>query len=270
MKKTGSIGIRFVIFAMIGGGFLAWDGIGEIRVAGNASTEAVSTNLSDIESDSDWKENFLLIGEHVAINSELIYSYQIDDEVDGETPDEMNINYCYYPIISWDHEHFSQRDKLIELYGDFDSIPDDEYPSVDSFRVLVKTEKFKTVGDINFNWAVQESIQGLIINKLDSLDSDEEELIQSSFPNLDMKKVLILEEGRSPISPLKGYGFITLGSLLILGSIGALLFLILKGKSNSKETKEIIGEENYANTPAATIETPAAEEFETKHKGPEL
>ena len=78
--------------------------------------------------------------------------------------------------------------------------PGVEMPVIDTFAVLVKTEKFDTVGDLPETFDRASSIEGLIINEIDSLDDDEEKLIQQSFPSLDLDEVLILEEDRKPAS----------------------------------------------------------------------
>ncbi len=66
--------------------------------------------------------------------------------------------------------------------------------------------------------------QNLVINQIDSLDSEEEDLVKQNFAKADLDKVLILEEGREPASLFKSLGMVFGGIVLTLGG-AAWMFL---------------------------------------------
>jgi hypothetical protein len=79
----------------------------------------------------------------------------------------------------------------------------------------------------------QDSVKGLVINRIDSLDSEEEKLIKENFPSLDIDKVLILEQDRTPASLFKSMGMMAGGMLLALVGVG--LFFVGGGETASTE-----------------------------------
>ena len=137
------------------------------------------------------------------------------------------MNFAYYPIISDSHPFFMKLTLLVAQYGDIDRIPDKAFPNVDNFTVLIKTERFDTVGSIPKDWKEEKSVTGLVINKIKKLDGKERELMNQSFPKVDLDKVLILEEGRTPTSSVAALGMIVGGVVLI---IAGLLMLVGAGK----------------------------------------
>ena len=103
-------------------------------------------------------------------------------------------------------------------------------PTIKEFKVLVKTNKFKTIGGIPDDFPLEPSLQGLVINRIHSLGKDEKNLIQQSFPQLDLTKVLILEEGRKPTSSLLALGMV-LGGIVVAASGGIGFWLGMNGDS---------------------------------------
>ncbi|MGJ8653936.1 MAG: hypothetical protein ACSHX8_11730 [Opitutaceae bacterium] len=63
-----------------------------------------------------------------------------------------------------------------------------------------------------------------MINRIESLDSEEAGLLRESFPHINLDEVWIVEEGRLPSSQGKSVGMMAGGGLLMLA--GA--FLLVK------------------------------------------
>jgi hypothetical protein len=129
----------------------------------------------------------------------------------------------YYPIISESHPFFIQLGSLTAEYGDIDNIPDNLWPDIDNFSVLVKTVDFNTVGDIPDTWIYEDEIQGVVINQIESLDSDEKKLLWESFPTADLNNVLILDKGREPSLTFLPHLMIIGGVVLIFLGIGIII-----------------------------------------------
>ncbi|MBN2685315.1 MAG: hypothetical protein JXR40_08545 [Pontiellaceae bacterium] len=212
---------RWKIALIVAGGALAFTGFQEWLVSRGTTQEPQRVELVDLEKNSDITNNHLKIGAHQALYSECVFNYK--KESGKELSDDSKINHAYYPILSNENILWQQTDDVIEQYGDVDSVPDDEWPELDSFSVLVKTRKFRTYADILGTIEDAESVQGLVINRISSLDDEEAELIKSAFPSLDLEKVLILEEGRKPSSNLKAGGMMGGGGILILAGLGWLI-----------------------------------------------
>ncbi len=235
-----------VKIAMVVIGFvLIFFGYQEFRVSSNSTSEAEKIELSSLEQSDKPKNNHLEIGRHIKFFPGLIYQYSTysssDQEIDKELPAHTSIDYSYYPIISETHpasEGVKAYKELHEMHmegklnDDFDSeaiqkilseskVDFDklmkEGPVIKDFKVLVKTNNYYTVGNLpQTDIAIGESIKGMVINSITSLDNDEIKLLRESFPNANLDNVLILEENRSPSSALLFIGLWVAGVILIV------------------------------------------------------
>ena len=206
--------------ALIGGGLmLAWFGIQEFRLSSGTSAEPVSVSLAELEGGAEPGNGHVLIGEHIADFAGCIYEYKEKNK---------SVTHAYYPVISEEHPFFKELNELYAKYPNIDDAPESEYPGIDDFRVLVKTKRFKTIGSIPEGLKPMDNLQGLVINLVESIKSEEKKLIKESFPKLNFENVLIVEDHRKPSSAITSLGMIGGGGLLSLLGIGS-FFMGRKG-----------------------------------------
>ncbi|MEQ8791039.1 MAG: hypothetical protein RIC55_32555 [Pirellulaceae bacterium] len=220
---------RIKLLMVIGGGVLAWFGFQELLLNSGSSSEAVVVDLAKLESGEPLGDNHVKFGEHLALYPECIYSYSTSSEYEAETPS-TKVDYCYYPVISKSHPSHDDISAFRSKFGELSEVSLAEYPSLEPFALLVKTRRFRTVGDLPFDFATEPHLQGMVVNQVTSLANDERELLKESFPSMDFEKVVILEDGRAP-SALKSYGMTFGGVLLTL--VGIASFFIGRGSSES-------------------------------------
>ncbi len=211
------------------GAVIAFIGYEEFKVSQGTTKEPLEIELAKLEQGESIKNSHLKIAEHWALFPYSVYEYEQSRGETGEPPSTAKVNYAYYPIISNDHPYLVKLDELAEEYGDFDQIPDEEWPSIDNLPVLVKSKEFATIADIPYDWEFKSNVQGLVVNRIKSLGDEESQLIQESFPAVNLDKVLLLEIGRKPSSNLKSIGMVFGGGLLTL--LGVVL-LMARGKRN--------------------------------------
>ena len=75
----------------------------------------------------------------------------------------------------------------------------------------------------------QETVQGLVINQVESISGDTRKLLQSNFPAMDVANVLILEEGRGPPSLAFAAGM-TFGGIALFAAGAVLSTLAWKNR----------------------------------------
>ena len=93
----------------------------------------------------------------------------------------------------------------------------------------MKTRQYKKIGEIPFDRLdTVPSVEGMVLNKVDSLEGEERQLIQSCFPKADLDRVLILSDGSTPASLAKSLGMTFGGGLLIV--LGAVYFVTRQGQ----------------------------------------
>jgi hypothetical protein len=220
--------MKFIImfFALV----VAYIGFQELTLFMNAPDKPVSVALKDFEGKGEAPANWLTLSVGMASYDNMVYSYMGDDNDPNAT-----IIYSYYAVVSKDHPYTKERIAFGDKYEEGDDIPESAYPTLNNFTVLVKTDKWKTVRALPDDYGLDLTIKGMIINDLDPIESDEEGLLKSSFPGLDLDKVLILEEGRDP-------GNLGTPLLMIIGGLLVFLFplrgFIFKGKKETETETE--------------------------------
>lgn len=216
---------RVKLALIVIGGFVAFMGFEEFKVSSGASAEPVDVELASLEKGGELPNVHARITKHIAVYAGSVYEYEQGKYESGPPGAGSKVNHCYYPILSAEHP-------FIEALAN-----DNPDADLDNFAVIIKTERFATVGSIPDGFDAVESIQGLVVNRITSLDSEEQDLVRQSFPNVDLNKLLILEDGRAPASIAKSGGMMAGGGLLSLVGLG-LLFGI-GGRKEEAPTAEV-------------------------------
>ena len=217
---------RIKLAAIVVGAIVAFMGYQEFKLSGHAKEEATTVLLEELEANGELENAHIRIDEPVGVYGGLIYEYRQSKYDTGEPDESTSVAVAYYPIISQAHPFMAKLGELLIKYPD--GIPDDvSWPEMDNFRVLVKTKRFNTIGDFPYDALLSDpSVQGLVVNEIESLDNEEIGLLKESFPKADFSQVLILEEGRKPSSSGKYLGMMGGGAALAL--VG--LFSLVGGK----------------------------------------
>jgi len=201
--------LLIMFFALV----VAYMGVQELTLFLKTPDVPVIATLKDIEDKGEAPENWLTLSADLAAYDGIVYSF-----MGKEGDPDASIMYAYYPLLSHDNPHAQNILKLNASYKEEeDAIPPEEIPVLENFTVLVKTDKWKKYKDIPWGLEADLIIKGMIINELDPIKHDEVDFLKQSFPKLDLDKVLILEEGRTP-------GPISIPLLMIGG--GLLVFLV--------------------------------------------
>lgn len=199
---------RLQIAALVGGALLAFFGVQEYRVSSSATVDPIEVDLAAVEKGEVHQNNHWRLGEHIAVYGACVYQYRQSKYETGEPGPSTKLDYCYYPVLSYDHP-------FIQQFGEAESGAD---VPLNDFRVLVKTKKYETLGAILDGLGNADSVQGLVVNLISGLDSEEKDLLKGSFPGLDTDKLLLLEEGRAPAPIGKSLGLIAGGLALVAGA----------------------------------------------------
>jgi hypothetical protein len=214
--------MRFLSLILLGAGAVAIIyGYQERSVSEGATAEPLQIELAAIENGEVPENPHLEIGPHWRLYHELVFNYEDKGGDPNALPDNTKINFTYFPVISFEHPHVREVDQLEKLYGSLEEIPDDRYPRLRNFAMLVKTRSYSRYGDLpDGQWYPAEGQTGMVINKISSIGRDERALIQESFPELDLGTVLILQAGRTPSSEMAAMGWMGGGGVAIIVGIG--------------------------------------------------
>ena len=213
-KKMG----RLKLVIMVVGGMLAWMGVEEFRLSKGTTQEAVDVDLAALENGTASITNpHVRLGDHVASYWDCIYSYSQSKYSTGEPDAESTVNHVYYPVLSMENPYLAEVAAFREKYQDVDELPAGAVvPSITKLAMLLKTKEFRTIGEIPEGMVNLSGIEGLIVNEVESLASDEIALLQDGFPGFEADKVLLLEVGRKPASKVKSIGMVAGGGVIAL------------------------------------------------------
>jgi hypothetical protein len=230
MKMVARILTTLTVVTFIIGGACSYWGWREYQVGKDSTPAPVDVDLAKLEAGERITNNHVRIDSHIACYYCSVYSYEKKKYDTKEPGPNQTVNYSYYPIISVSALQ-ELMEPLREQYGpDLEGMPDNaRFPLPQKFVVLVKTKRFKTVGALGElkSFKHEESIKGLVINKIDTPSYEEKKLIREEFPNLDFDKVLVLEEGRTPVSVTRAFWTMVGGGLTLALALAGLVVCII-------------------------------------------
>jgi len=209
--------IRLQIALIVGGGFLAYYGFTQYRVSSGTTAEPLEVAIADLEADKTPDNNHVKIGPHVALYGACVYTAEQDRGDAGEVSDSAKVTETLYPLFS--AEQFARLEEAEDPQ---------EFLNTAKFAVLVKTKEWKTYGAIPDGAEEVGSVQGLFINRIESLDDEYVKLIKDNFPGVDSDKILILEKGRKPTSHALSL-LMMVGGVALVG--GGVLWMIIGFRS---------------------------------------
>jgi hypothetical protein len=90
-----------------------------------------------------------------------------------------------------------------------------ELPRPQNIKILVKSTKARSESDIAAMGAA-DTLEGLVINKIESLGSDEKQKLAESYPGIDFSQCYIIEAGRKPMGIPQVLGLMGGGGALAL------------------------------------------------------
>ena len=104
-------------------------------------------------------------------------------------------------------------------------MPRDEQIDPRGLAAVVRTARYKTVGSIPSDLRLAESVQGLVVNDIHSMDDEEKTLLIESFGGMldNVDNLLIIQEGRTPTSLTASLALMAGGLVLIVGPIAFLI-----------------------------------------------
>jgi hypothetical protein len=67
----------------------------------------------------------------------------------------------------------------------------------------------------------KDELEGFVYGGLDELDSRARQLLRETFPGVDLERILIMEEGGTPPSPIFAFALMGVGGFMIVAMLGA-------------------------------------------------
>lgn len=209
-------GIRLLAFTLGGGIALIHSGWNDLVLRHGTSASPVEVSIEQVEAGHLPDSPFWRIGEHVAVTSVGVFQYSRHRGEKAEPTAKSAVQFYYYPIISTRHPILAGASSLRDQSVSLERAAMTAAPAFEDFTVLVKTHRFATVGALPTRATKEAKIQGMAINRVARLSDKERKEFATLFPHLDLDKLVIFEEGRSPAAGSRPYAAIVAGCAVCL------------------------------------------------------
>ena len=195
--------LRFAIPCLLVGAFLGWLGIKELRLKAGASATPQEITLQQLIEKGHGTNNFIVLKDFV-YSQDVLYKPL----------------YAKHPDGPWDSAWT---------------------PVLVPAQALAKSAKFQAIlfwPDVRSKahydeLTQQQTLKGMVINEVQSVSTQQKDLLKDTYPDTDFDKCLIIEVGREPGGVFKIILFFT-GALVLL--IGGVAGLIVRAKQRTGES----------------------------------
>lgn len=168
----------------------------EFKLRLRSSSLPTQYSVASLEGGAEVTNLFGIIDSHYAVYPAMVIAYRTSDADAKPTGDDF-VESIWYPIIS--DEHYTNR------------------TADSSFRIIVRENvAVMKVRDLPAGVQHKAGRSGMFLDGFHALGGEERRLLQSAFPNVDFKRVLLFEIGRQPSSIASILGLLGGGLLLVI------------------------------------------------------
>ncbi len=200
---------------------LGYFGIRELRLATAASRKPAHVTCGRLIAQGPGENAHVVVEDFVACVNYFIWEGQ-----HKQGPWKK----VYIPLLVAGGEWHREVAARIQKAG---KIPDD-LPLPKNIRLIAKFRKVKNEEEL-LRLTNQQTMQGMIVNKIESIGSEEKNLLRQGYPGIQFDNCLIFEYGRRPAGALAMVGYLGGG----LASVGVgLLWLVLGRRKRRPEPSQ--------------------------------
>lgn len=190
------------------GAFLAWMGYQEWKLGSVAASAPQGITCAELEASGPGDNAHVLLSDFLLSEQAFVYEgYE----------NSSRWNKIWIPAVPLGGAYHQQLLQYVDASGRFTT---DDLPLPTSFRVIVKSSRIHDEQQLA-TVAGADTLQGLIVNEVESLGSDERRLLAQSYPGIDLDSVYILEHGREPSGRGKTLGFVGSGVVLMMFGVAS-------------------------------------------------
>ncbi|MDJ0973162.1 MAG: hypothetical protein QNJ98_01715 [Planctomycetota bacterium] len=192
---------------------LSIQGCEELRMSSAAKRSPQTLTCAALAARGPGENAHVVVTDFMVVEGDFVYEPDVN----------LEFKRVWVPVVA-----YAERPAEPEPKPLFD-LSQPKRPSI-SFRVLVESSHLKTMDAVvAFNDEPQ--FQGLVINEIDSLDSETTKLLREGYPGIDLDRVWIVEHKRAPISRTKALIWLVAG----LALLGVAVWLFRQGSAAEPE-----------------------------------
>lgn len=205
--------MRFVLALVVGGGVLVFISVQDFRLSSASDVEPRQITCAELVANGPGDNAHIVMGEFLLCDFAFVY------EEHGKTWSKV-----WVPAVPLGGAFHL---KLLSLLDEQGNLTED-VPMPTDVKVIIKSSDVSNDRELS-SMAGKDTLQGVVVNKIESLGSEEKKMLKESYPMVDFDDCWILEVGRRPATMAKLAGFFFGGvALMVTGGM-----LALRGRENS-------------------------------------
>lgn len=203
---------RIKIAMIVGGAVLAFMGYKEFKLSGVAKAEPSAITCADLAANGPGENA------HVTVSDFLLSDSMVYEEKKGRW------TRVWVPALPIGGEY---QKKILALIDENGKLPA-QVPPPTNIKIILKFTDCRNEADLD-RYADAETIQGIVVNEIDSLGSEERKILEESYPGVNFATCHLLEVGRRAPSAGATYGMLGGGAALAIAGIA---MFVVGGKKN--------------------------------------
>ena len=199
---------RFSWAMIVGGGVLVFLAVQDMRLNATAQKEPQQITCAELEKNGAGDNAHIVLQDFLLTTSAFVY-----EEQSGGRWSKV-----WVPAVPLGGEYHRKVLSMLDEQGNLRG----NLPTPAKVKVIVKSSKVANERELN-QLADQDTLQGMVVNLISSLGSDEKKLLKESYPFVNFDDCHIVEVGRKPAGTGKLLGFGGGGAVLALLGVGLLV-----------------------------------------------
>jgi hypothetical protein len=181
--------VRIKVALAVVGAMLVWFGLKEQRLRGVAQLAPGDVTCAKLAAEGPGSNAHVVLKEFLLCEFAYVYA-----EEKGRWTG------AYVPAVPLNGPYHDRVAELIE-----EGTPSEQLPMPDDISVLVYLPAARSERDVA-QAAQAESLQGMVINEIESLESGAKDMLRQSYPAVDFSRCWIVQVGRRPAGAGKLFG----------------------------------------------------------------
>lgn len=204
-----------IIVLIVAGGVLLYIGLREFRMMQAAAAEPQTISCAELEKNGPGDNSHVIMEDFILLEQAFVYAA----ETGSNTWTQL-----YIPALPIGGAYHLQ---ILSMRDENGQLPENT-PIPENIGIIVKSEHISGEDELA-TLAESDTLQGLVINTIKSLGSEEKRLLEQSYPGIDFEACWIIEHKRQPPGMGKVAALAGGGIALLFAGLGG-LFL---GRKNS-------------------------------------
>ena len=217
---------RIKLGLIVVGGILIFISAKELILASKTSDTPSIKTCSELIQNGPGNNHYINLTNYVPCMNWFVYeTYSQNKNPKG------SYEVVYLPAVEFDGPWHRKAIELYQLFGD-----KAEFPAPQNVKVLLKIKNVRDNRHLD-EILSSETLNGMVINSIESIGSKEKALLKQGYPNLDVDSCYIFEVNRTPASIDTQVSLMVTGIILIMA--GLFIILILPRMEKRKAAKAV-------------------------------